>query len=156
MKTRAIQSAAVVAIVCWALASGASADCARAHELAQTDRSVAQCSDLSEATFAGLRVVFTSEVAPIQAIAIGGALDLMPNEAGVLAREGTILPFGMFKIDVDLPHSRMWYVAPPGPPRGTTNASRTFRSTSDPTGTSRRIPTLSPSFGTNGAGATGS
>ena len=95
-------------------------------------------NNLSDATFAGLRVVFTGEVAPLRAIGIGAALDLMSNEAGVLVYEGTILPFGMFEIDwafdgpridaafwidadgveygidVHSPYARMWYVMPLG------------------------------------------
>lgn len=64
----------------------------------------------------------------------------MSNEAGVLVHEGTILPLGMFEIDVYSPHARMWYVVPPGPPNGTTNASRTVRSTSSSKGTGRKDP----------------
>jgi hypothetical protein len=139
MKTRAIQSAAVVAIVCWALAFGASADSAVAYEFIRTGWNVALFSNLSEATFVGLRVVFTGEVAPIQAIGIGGAtFELLSNETGVLIYEGTILPLGMFEIDwafdgpridaafwigadgveygidVHAPYARMWYVLPLG------------------------------------------
>lgn len=138
MKTRAIRSAAVVAIMCWALAFGASADSAVAYEFIRTGWNVALFNNVSEATFVGLRVVFTGEVAPIQAIGIGATFELLSNEAGVLVYEGTILPLGMFEIDwafdgpridaafwidadgveygidVHSPHARMWYVVPPG------------------------------------------
>jgi hypothetical protein len=138
MKTRALQSAAVVAIVCWALSFGASADSTKAYEFIRTDRNVALFNNLSEATFAGLRIVFTGEVAPMQAIGIGVALDLLSNDAGVLVYAGTVLPLGFFEIDwtldgpridaafwidadgvehaidVHSPHARMWYVVPPG------------------------------------------
>ena len=138
MKTRAVQSVAVLVIVCWALAFGASADSAKAYEFIQTDRNVALFNNLNEATFVGLRVVFTGEIALLQAIGIGAAFELLSNEAGVLVYEGTILPHGMFEIDwafdgpridaafwigadgveygidVHSPHARMWYVVPPG------------------------------------------
>ncbi len=138
MKTRVIQSAVVVVTVCLALAFGASADFAKAYEFIQTDRNVALFYNLSELTFAGLRVVFTGEVAPMQAIGIGATLDLISNEAGVLVYAGTILPLGMFEIDwtldgprvdaavlidahgveygidVHSPRARMWYELPPG------------------------------------------
>jgi hypothetical protein len=138
MKTRALLSAATVAIVCWALGFGVSADPTVAYEFIRADRNVALFSNVSEATFVGLRIVFTGEVAPMQAIGIGAALDLLSNEAGVLVYEGTILPLGLFEIDwaldgpridaafwidaegvehgidVHSPRARMWYVVPPG------------------------------------------
>lgn len=138
MKTRAIQSTAVAAFMCLILAFGISAAPAKAYEFIRTDRNVALFSNLGEETFVGLRVVFTAEVAPTQAIGIGAIFELLTNEAGTLVFEGTVLPFGSFEIDwaldgpridaafwidadgveyaidVHSPHARMWYVVPPG------------------------------------------
>jgi len=138
MKTRVIQSTVVVVTVWLALAFGASAGSGKAYEFIQTDRNVALFYNLSELTFAGLRVVFTGDVAPMQAIGIGTTLELVSNEAGVLVYEGTIPPLSMFEIDwaldgprvdaavlidadgvehgidVHSPHARMWYEVPPG------------------------------------------
>jgi len=138
MRTRMIRSAVMVWAVCFALALGASASSAKTYEFMQTDRNVAWFNNLSETAFTGLRVVFTDEVLPSQAIGLGAVLELVSNEAGVLVYQGTIPPYGVWEIDwaldgprvhaaswigadgtevpidVHSPHARMWYQIPPG------------------------------------------
>jgi hypothetical protein len=138
MTKRAIRSAAIASIVCWALALCTAADSAKAYRFIQTDRNVAWFNNLIEATCVGLRVVFAGEVAPIQALGIGAAFELLSNEAGVLVYGGTIVPLGTFEIDwaldgpridaaywidadgveygidVHSPYARMRYTVPPG------------------------------------------
>ncbi len=137
MRTRGILTAAVV-ITCCVLTYHAMANPVKAYEFIQTDRNVALFNNVSEATFLRLRVVFTGEVAPSQALGIGATFELLSNEEGILVYEGTILPLGMFEIDwpldgpridaafwidadgveygidVHSPHARMWYEVPPG------------------------------------------
>jgi len=99
MKGQAFPSAAIVAIVCCASALCASAGSAKAYQFIQTDRNVALFHNVIEEACVGLRVVFTGEVAPIQALGIGATFELSSNESGVLVYEGAIAPLGTFEID---------------------------------------------------------
>ncbi len=85
--------AAVLCVCCALAASGTS------YEFIETERNVGVFTNREEATLAGLRVVFTSEVIPLQAIGIGSTFQLSSNEAGILLYEGMIVPNGMFEID---------------------------------------------------------
>jgi len=137
MKAGSILSAVVVIAYC-SLAYCTAAASANPYEFIQTDRNVALFHNLSDATYVGLRIVFTGEVAPLQSLAIGGDFGLTANESGVLTYEGTIQPFGTFEIDwpldgpridaafwidadgveysidVHSPYARMSYFVPPG------------------------------------------
>lgn len=138
MKTRVAQLMLVVLIACLGVTLGAAADYAKAYEFIQTDRNVALFNNVSEASFVGLRVVFTGEVVPFQGLGIGATFELVSNEGGILLYQGAIQPFGAFEIDwaldgprvnaafwidaegvehaidVHSPYARMWYQLPPG------------------------------------------
>ena len=137
MRTQGILTAAVV-VACCVLACCATANPAKTYQFIQTDRNVALFNNVSEATYVGLRVVFTDEVTPLQAIGVGSTLELLSNEAGILVFEGTIPSLSVFeidwaldgprvdaafwidtdglevRIDVHSPYARMWYEVPPG------------------------------------------
>jgi len=132
MRTRMAVSVVLV-VVCFAAAGFG-----RPYEWIQTDRNVGLFNNSGEKPFAGLRVVFTSEIVPLQAIGIGTDLELLSNEAGILTFTGTVHPFGTFEIDWSLggpridaafwidadgvewaidvhsPHARMRFHVPPG------------------------------------------
>ena len=136
MTMRGYRSAMAVLIVCSAAAFCASADSAKEYDFIQTNRNVALFANLSDLAYVGLRVVFASEVTPMQAFGIGTTLELTSDKAGILAYDGTIPPRSTFEIDwtldgprivaaywidadgletsIDIhsPHAKMQYVVP--------------------------------------------
>ena len=132
MKARSVLSLAVLVVSCAVAVPG------RPYQFMQTDRNVALFENATDRTLVGLRVVFTGDVDPLQAIGIGAELELASNETGVLVYEGAVVPLGVFEIDwaldgpavhgafwidadgleheidVHSPYARMWYELPPG------------------------------------------